>query len=87
VASEQQQQLLTAAMWGGAIAIAAGFMFGLMSSQFFPIFGNDWLNAISDPFSPYRRNLIPIHLIAFVPTFAVFGAAIGAAIAYFNSQR
>jgi len=65
------------AIIGGVIGLVAGMFFGLLSSQFFPMFAGVLERNLAQPFSPARLGLIPIHLFLLGLIGSVIGAVVG----------
>lgn len=63
-------------IWGGLGALFMALL-GLLSSQYFPVFGGILEKGIATPWSPARLTLIPVHLFAFSIVGAFFGGVIG----------
>jgi len=58
----------------GAVLLA---VVGLVSSQYFPVFGGIIEKALATPWSQVRLTLIPAHVFIFAVVGAFFGGAIG----------
>jgi len=82
-------RVVKAAIIGGGITAGIAAFAGVVSSQYFPVFGHILLKTWAVPWSQARLDGIPIHLFAFGTVGLVVGALGSAAIAYLgaSSQR
>jgi p-aminobenzoyl-glutamate transporter AbgT len=73
--------VVTGSLFGAfAGVIVLGFL-GLILSQYWPVFGGFLDMNLARPWSPARKNLIPIHLLVFCVTGIVLGTGAGALLA------
>ncbi len=63
-----------------AIGAATLSCFGLISSQYFPVFGGLLEKSLAKPWSPARADLIPVHLITFFFAGVIVGGGFGVAL-------